>query len=595
MIEIEDKKNCCGCNACGDACAAKAISFQTDEEGFWYPHVDTTLCANCGKCEKVCPMLHVEAIKQKGQHKPKVYGGYHKNIAIRFDSTSGGAFSALANAMYKQGGYVSGAVFNEDWTVSNFISNNKKDLARLRSSKYVQSNAEGLYKEIHQLLRSGEKVLACGSPCQMAALRSYLQKDYENLIIVDFLCRATNSPKAYRKYLDYLEDEFGGKIVYIKAKNKEHGWRSLARKVVFDNGKEYFGEGHEDHYRRGYHGNYFERPACYDCPFKGVPRIADLTLADFWGVENVAPKLDNNLGTSMIWVNTEKGQRYLDEIKGKMELKEFAFADVEKYNHDAIWGGIEMPDVDRAQMFRDMDAMRFDEVANKYFPNAKMVQRKSLKKRIKSLLKVLMHVVKHPQTSIRAYYWKHHSQVDGRMKVESNCAIDLRPGAKILIKNGCLHLGLKKNMKSKMETRLLLEDNAKLVVNGDRRIMYNSDIQVFKNAELIMGSGNCNSGLQIVCAEKIEIGSHTYIGRDVWIRDNNGGHYIIQAGYTNSAPVKIGDYCWIGSNVVIMKGVTIGNGAVIAANSVVTTNVPAHCMAAGNPVIIVAENIMWVH
>ena len=160
-------------------------------------------------------MLHVDEIKQKGQHEPKVYGGYHKNIAIRFDSTSGGAFSALANAMYKQGGYVSGAVFNDDWTVSNFISNTKKDLARLRSSKYVQSNAEGLYKKIQQLLRSGEKVLACGSPCQMAALRSYLQKDYENLIIVDFLCRATNSPKAYRKYLDYLEDECGGKIVYI--------------------------------------------------------------------------------------------------------------------------------------------------------------------------------------------------------------------------------------------------------------------------------------------------------------------------------------------------------------------------------------------
>ena len=596
MIDIQNKYDCCGCNACGDACATRAISFKIDEEGFWYPHVDASLCTNCGRCEKVCPILHVEDLKNHGQYQPKVFGGYHKNIAIRFDSTSGGAFSALANAMYKQGGYVSGAVFNEDWSVSNFISDNKKDLTRLRSSKYVQSNAEGLYKEIHRLLKAGEKVLACGSPCQMAALRSYLQKDYENLIIVDFLCRATNSPKAYRKYLDYLEESFGGKIIYIKPKNKDHGWRSLARKVLFDNGCVYYGEGHDDHYRRGYHGNYFERPSCYDCKFKGIPRISDITLADFWGVENVSPELDNNLGTSMIWINTDKGQRYLDEIKSKMELKEIPFGDIEKYNHDAIWGGISSPDVDRTQMFKDMDIMRFDEVAEKYFPMPKATSNKpSLKKRIKKLIKKVLGGILHPERTYRKYYWHHHPQVDGKMDVFSHCAIDLREGAKIQISDGCLYLGLKKNLKSQLETRLLLDDNAKLTIKGERRIMYNSDIQVFKNAELIMGSGNCNSGLQIVCADRIEIGNNTFIGRDVWIRDNNGGHYIIQPGYTNTAPVKIGDYCWIGSNVVIMKGVTIGDGAVIAANSVVTTNVPAHCMASGNPANVVAENITWVH
>ena len=250
MINIQNKKDCCGCNACGDVCARKAITFRTDEEGFWYPEVNKSICTDCGLCERVCPMLNLDKAKSHGQREPRIYGGYHKNIAIRFDSTSGGVFSALANAMYKSGGYVSGAVFNEDWTVSNYISNNKKDLSRLRSSKYVESNAEGLYKEIKRLLISGEKVLACGSPCQMAALRTYLGKDYDNLVIVDFLCRATNSPKAYRKYLDYLEDIHGGKITYIKAKNKDHGWRSLARKVVFDNGKIYYGEGHDDHYSK---------------------------------------------------------------------------------------------------------------------------------------------------------------------------------------------------------------------------------------------------------------------------------------------------------------------------------------------------------
>ncbi len=152
MIDIKDKKDCCGCNACGDICNQGAISFKTDEEGFWYPVVDTVLCTDCHLCERVCPILNLEKAKKHGQQYPKVYGGFHKNVTIRFDSTSGGVFSALANHIYKQNGYVSGAVFNDDWSVSNYISNNKRDLPRLRSSKYVQSNAEGLYRKIKKLL-----------------------------------------------------------------------------------------------------------------------------------------------------------------------------------------------------------------------------------------------------------------------------------------------------------------------------------------------------------------------------------------------------------------------------------------------------------
>lgn len=599
MIEIKNKKDCCGCNACGDICAHEAIKFVTDNEGFWYPEVNKDLCTNCGLCEKVCPMLHLEEAKSHDQREPKVYGGYHKNISIRFDSTSGGVFTALANAMYKQGGYVSGAVFNEDWSVSNYISNNKKDLSRLRSSKYVESNAEGLYKEIKRLLLNGEKVLACGSPCQMAALRTYLKKDYDNLVIVDFLCRATNSPKAYRKYLDMLEDIHGGKIIYIKAKNKDHGWRSLARKVVFDNGKVYYGEGHNDHYRRGYHWNYFERPCCYECKFKGLPRIADITMADFWGIEKIDKTLDGNLGTSMILVNTDKGQQFFDTIKRKMELKEFDAKTAFRGNYSVIMGNC-CPDpkgYNREQIFRDMDTMRFDEVANKWWPES-MEKKKGMglnRALIKKIVKSVIRNILHPCQIFRDYRWRMSKHTKGKVHISSHCAIDLRHGAIIDASKGRLNFGGKRNNKSKMETRLLIEENAKLVINGERSILYNSDIQVFKGATLTMGKGACNSGLQIVCADEISIGNNTYIGRDVWIRDNNGGHHIIQTGYTDKAPVHIGDYVWIGSNVQIMKGVTIGDGAVIAGNSVVTSNIPAHAMASGNPAKVVAENITWVH
>ena len=200
MISIKNNIDCCGCNACGDVCAHGAITFKTDIEGFWYPVVDETKCVDCRLCERVCPELHIGELKKNDNNPPVTVAAINKNMAVRWDSTSGGAFSALAEVMYEQGGYVSGAVYDENFLVHNFVSDKPEDLSRLRSSKYLQSNAEGLYVRIRELLRNGKKVLACGTPCQMAALRLFLHKDYDNLVIVDFICRGVNSPKVYRKY-----------------------------------------------------------------------------------------------------------------------------------------------------------------------------------------------------------------------------------------------------------------------------------------------------------------------------------------------------------------------------------------------------------
>lgn len=599
MINVVDKEKCCGCNACGDVCPKQAISFPVDNEGFWYPEVDKSKCVDCGLCEKVCPLLNIEKVKSAEKlNPPKIVGGYHKNIAIRFDSTSGGIFSALANAMYKDGGYVSGAIQNEDLTVCNFISKDKHDLAKLRSSKYVQSSAIGLYKRIKELLNAGEKVLACGSPCQMGALRSFLGKDYDNLLIVDFLCRATNSPKAYRKYIDMLERDFGGKVVYVKAKNKEHGWHSLARKVVFDNGKEYYGEGHDDHYRRGYHWNMYERPSCYDCKFKEIPRNSDITLGDFWGVEKVAPDLEQNLGTSLVLLNTAKGEKFFEKIRSKLECREFGLDDIIPGNHAALLEPIDYPKIDRKAMFADMDKMPFDKLAEKYFPEKQLKTGK--KAIVKKMVKLTIRSFRNPIDVLRILRYNifcgrvKSSILKGRLfSVYSHCAIDLYPKANIVINKGEFRFGVKRNRKTKEETALLIENGGTLQIDGDNFIKTTSDIQIFKNALLRFGPGATNMGLKIVCSEKIWIGDYTRIGRDVWIRDNNGGHKIIQVGYKDKAPVIIGNYVWICSGAQIMKGVTIGDGAVISANSVVTSNVPAHSLVAGNPAVVVAENIAW--
>ena len=236
MIQIKNKVDCCGCNACGDVCNHQAITFKTDIEGFWYPEVDKDKCTDCHLCEKVCPILNVKELSNDFKT-PLCYAAMHKNYEVRFDSTSGGLFSAIAEKIYRDGGYVGGAVFNDDWSIRHFISNEKSDLPRLRSSKYAQSDASGIYKQIRNLLKAGEKVLICSAPCQIAALKSFLRQEYENLITLDFICRGVNSPKIERKEDEDDEKEYGSKIVYKKSKNKELGWKNLTYKVIFANGQ----------------------------------------------------------------------------------------------------------------------------------------------------------------------------------------------------------------------------------------------------------------------------------------------------------------------------------------------------------------------
>ena len=601
MIEIKDKRNCCGCNACGDICHKQAITFTADHEGFWYPSVDKSLCDDCHQCERVCPMLHIEELKHNDFTEPEVYGCYSKDIVIRFDSTSGGVFSMLAQAIYKQGGYVSGAVYTEKFDVKNIISNNKKDLRRLRSSKYLQSNAEGLFREIKRLLLAGEKVLACGSPCQMAALRQYLHKDYDNLLIVDFLCRATNSPKVFHKYLESLEKIYGAKIVAVKDKNKDHGWHSLARKITFADGQVYYGEGHVDDYRRGYHLNVYERPSCYECKFKGLPRMSDITLGDFWGLKKIDPPMDKDLGTSLVMINSNKGAAFFEAIKDKFVSKKYTLSQALPGNKTAISGGF-LPypaNIDRDNFFRDLDTMPFNECAEKYFPYKKDGSL-SLKNKVKNLLRALKRCGLNPAQAWRLLYWNflrrnvHTNLLEGGVFFPlSHCAIDIAKTAKVEV-GGFLTLCMKRTRGSKAEFRLLVEDRATFSVGkGNSAFKYDTDIQVFKGAKLIIGSCAVNIGFNLVCSELIQLGDDVHIGRNVWIRDNNGGHNVIIKGYKDAAPVIIGDHVWICSNVSIIKGVTIGEGAVISANSVVTSNIPAHCLASGNPAKVIAENIYW--
>lgn len=610
MIQIQDKSKCCGCCACVDVCAHHAITLKTDIEGFWYPEVDKDKCVDCGLCEKVCPELHILDLKKNDFDKPAhTIAAINKNMSVRWDSTSGGAFSALADVMYAQGGYVSGAVYNEDFSVSNYISDNPDDLKRLRSSKYLQSKAEGLYKQIRELLRKGEKVLACGTPCQMAALRSFLRKDYDNLIIVDFICRGVNSPKVYRKYLDSLERKYGGKVVYVKAKNKELGWRNLTRKVVFDNGKAYYGVRMDDDFRRGYHTNVFCRPSCYHCQYKGFPRMADITIADYWGIENVDKNLDNNIGTSMILLNSKKGIEYFEQAKDKFEWKETRFESILPGNI-ALRKPIEPAKIDRKAFFKELDKGTFDDVVEKYFPK-QVKEPVFIKNKIKQFIKPYYHLYRILGFSCKAYF--NYIKINYRKNSKCNFKVgnviytmpgvvfDIHPSAKILINSPMIY-GDNTVRGLRIPTCLRMEANTKLIIHGGPLtrygdvpyiIRYGAYIEIVNGGKLTIGQGACNVGLTIMCAKEVMIGNGVRIGRNVSIRDWNGPHVIINDHYRNHAPVHIEDHVWLCSGCTIMPGVTIGVGAVVAANATVTKDVPPHSLVGGSPAKVIKENIEW--
>lgn len=608
MIHITDKVNCCGCNACGDICGKQAISFKTDNEGFWYPEVDIEKCVDCGLCEKVCPEINSEELRKNDYNKPKCFAAIHKNLEVRFDSTSGGLFSALAEKMYKEGGYVGGAIYTDEWGVRFFVSNHPEDLPYLRSSKYLQSNSEGMYKKIKELLTNGEKVLICGLPCQIAALNAFLRKDYENLITVDLICRYINSPYAYRRYLDTLEEEYGSKIVYIKAKNKELGWRKLTHKVVFNNNKSYYGTIDNDIFMKASMTlNCLSRPSCYECNFKNFPRYGDITLGDYWNDPNNS-HLDDDTGTSVVMINSIKGENYFTDIKRKIVTEDISFESAIKGNL-ALFKSLPKSSVDREVFFKRIQKENFRHVVDSMATNAACKRSiidyiKGVLSELKRLLKICYRIIKatrlHPITLWQFLYFNfiHRGVKSSFLKGHliyptPHCVFKISKNAHIEL-HGALSLGYSVFGNSKLETRIRMDDGARMVIGGDYGFGYGSDVEIFKNAYFESKGGvGTNMGTTVICQCKIVIGHNVAIGRDVTLRDNNGGHLISINGYRNAMPIIIGDHVWLTQSVTVMSGVKIGDGTIISAGTLVNSSFPARCVVGGSPAHVTQRDIYW--
>ena len=328
------EEDCCGCGGCKAACPVSAIRMEQNERGFWYPVIDSNLCIGCGKCTRVCDYQRTDRTRAEGQF-PKAYALKHKDIEVLKKSTSGGAFVAFSDVVLGEKGQIYGAVYDETLRVHHVGADDVYGRDAMCGSKYVQSDTEDTFQQARNDLRDGRFVLFSGTPCQCAALRSFLNgEDMSQLVLCDLVCHGVVSPLLLEEYLKLVSTKSGKLVQKHICRSKYNGWGE-GRHLESNE----FTDGSEDHssflsqmYGRTFGSVVGQRPSCFSCPYTNLNRPSDITLADFWGVESSHPHLYDRNGVSMILVNTEQGERMLQKILSACELHEIPLEDAMRKN-----------------------------------------------------------------------------------------------------------------------------------------------------------------------------------------------------------------------------------------------------------------------
>lgn len=334
MPALPEKKMCTGCTACTSICPQKCLIMTTDENGFFYPKlVKEDSCINCKVCEKVCPITSQKNISGE---KTYAYAAYSQNENLRIQSSSGGVFSEIAKTVFDEDGVVYGAVYIQDFTVEHKGITEESELYKLRGAKYSQSDLKDVFLEIQQNLKQGKEVLFSGTPCSVAGLKSFLQKDYENLLCVDFVCHGIPAPRAWEEYVKYraLKDNHENLPIKINLRSKHTGWSRYRYSNLYEyaDGTSYSALSGEDLFMKLFVEDYINRESCSNCMFKGYQRSSDLTIADFWGIWDILPEMDDDKGTSAILVHSEKGKKVFESILDNMQVKEVSVEQIYQQN-----------------------------------------------------------------------------------------------------------------------------------------------------------------------------------------------------------------------------------------------------------------------
>ncbi len=376
MICVDKKEMCCGCSACVNCCPKKCITMKEDREGFLYPEVNRQECTNCGLCEKVCPVLN----KTELSGDTRAYAVFACEDGIREKSSSGGVFSLLAEQVLCEGGYVFGCAFDAKLKAEHIGITDYSELKRLQGSKYVQSDLKSSFHTVKQLLEEGKQVLFSGTACQMEGLKKFLGKHYESLLLVDVVCHGVPSPKVWEQYKEYQERIYDAKISGLSFRDKSKGWKDYRVRLNFENGQTYVSRSWDDIYMKSFIKNLISRPSCYDCKFRQWHRESDITLGDFWGVEQVLPQWNDDKGISLVLIHSEKGQRMLQSISEKLRIKEVEKEAAVEKNRSVI-APIVVPK-EREKFFAVLNEKGYDAAVQKYVKDGFLYKVKNALKRL---------------------------------------------------------------------------------------------------------------------------------------------------------------------------------------------------------------------
>lgn len=381
---------CCGCNLCSEVCPTKAITMAEDEEGFNTYRIDESKCIHCGLCIKKCPQNNYEV---ENAFEQQFYCAHINENEILKKSTSGGIFYAICESIvnkYPNNYAICGASYNKDLEVEHIVIDDIKDINKLMGSKYVQSNINGIYNKIKELLDDNVIVVFSGTPCQVSGLNFYLGKKYENLYTIDLICHGVPSPLLFKKYILSLENKYGELASYSFRNKDKNSWE--LRCNFNTKNKKYYRTDSTDSYYYNFIKGTIYRESCYNCLYARKERVGDLTLGDFWGAEIEHPNNVNSLGNSAIIINSKKGEYIFNIIKDKISYEESSYEKMSKMNHNLVSPSIR-PDI-RNNIYKDINNKEYDAIVKENFKfkksfkgTIKAIIPSSIKRTIKSYLK----------------------------------------------------------------------------------------------------------------------------------------------------------------------------------------------------------------
>ncbi len=324
-LKNKDKSMCNGCEICTKVCPTNAIKMVEDQEGFFYPEIDKDKCINCNKCKNICSNYNTSLGNEK------VYVAINKNEKELEESSSGGMFYILAKYVIEKNGVVFGVEYDENLKVRHNFYETLEECKRFQGSKYVRSDINDSYRKVEEFLKDDRYVLFTGTPCQCNALKTYLVKEYEKLILCDIICHANPSQKVFDKYKNEIENSRDKKIKMIYFRTKNNGWRNQTPIIEYmDNEKE-----EEKTFFSAFVKELINRPSCHSCVFASSNRVTDFSIGDFWGIEKVMPEVeDKDTGISLFMVNSKKASEVFDNVKEYIKYKEVDKDLAFLYNHN---------------------------------------------------------------------------------------------------------------------------------------------------------------------------------------------------------------------------------------------------------------------